>query len=86
MFVCVFVLYSRPHRWTNGGETRREGGHQAGIGLDETSNLIRQPVCQIFAKKHQIFGKNSHCLAVAEWLSGLERSQAIFESSNIGNG
>ena len=50
LFVCVFVLYSRPHRSTDGGEIRREGGHRAGIGFSDISDPIRQPVCQIFAK------------------------------------
>ena len=47
--------------------------------------MIPHPVSQIFAKK-QIFGQNSHCLAIAEWLSGLERSEAIFESPMVGTG
>ena len=84
--VWVFVLYSGPHNRTDSGETEREGGHRAEIGLDETSDPIRHPVCQIFAKSTRFFGWNSHCLAVAEWLSGVERSQAIFGSSNIGKG
>ena len=67
LFVCLFVLYSRPHRWTDGGETRREGGPRAGIGFSEISDPIRQPVCQIFAKNTRFFGQNSHCLAVTEW-------------------
>ena len=86
LFVCVFVLYSRPHRRTYDGETRMEGGHLAGIGFREISDPMRQPVCQIFAKNTRFFGQNSHCLAAAEWQSGLERSQAIFGSSNIGKG
>ena len=81
--VCLFVLYSRPHCWPDCGQTWREGGHQAGIGF---SDQMHQPICQIFAKKSRFFGQNSHCLVVAKWLSGVERSQAIFESSNIGTG
>ena len=67
--VCLFVLYSRPHRGTDDGGTRREGGHRAGIGFSESSNPMRQPVCQILAKNTRFFGQNSLSggCRVAEW-------------------
>ena len=36
--VRVFVLFSRLYHRANGSQTLREGGHQAGIGLDEGYN------------------------------------------------
>ena len=60
LFVCLFVLYSRPHYWTDGSETRRESGHWAGIDVSESSNPIRPTVCQIFTKKHPIFFSFAH--------------------------
>ena len=54
LFVSVFVLYSRSHRWSYCGKTRREGWHWAGIGLGERSSPIQQPVFQIFSKNSRL--------------------------------
>ena len=50
LFVCLLVLYSRPHCQTYCGKTQRESGHRVGIGFCKNSFLIRQPICQILAK------------------------------------
>ena len=66
LFVHLFVLYSRPHCWTDSDKTLREGGHQARIGFSKSSNQF----ARYLQKNTRFFGPNSLCLAVAEWLSG----------------
>ena len=79
MFVCLFVLYSQPHRWTDSGETRWEDGHRAGIGFSKISDPIRQPVCHIFSKNTRFFRSEfplSGGCRVAEW--NREKSVPMF--------
>ena len=68
VFVCVchnvFVLYSRPHCLTDHGETFREGGYQAGIGLDEIKYLLSPRVPELFKEYTRFFGKNSPLAAL----------------------